>query len=241
MKHIYIVLRWIIISFFIFATASVYAQSGTIQFVFPADQTFYYTNSSRNTTVKVIFYYDDNNDCVCNIFRNGSILEWYCLNNNRGDFYGFKYTPEYKLQQSLYGGMPMMQLTGKIIKSKTNNTLSVVSDLHSITINGVKYDVTLSKAEYSKLWETLYGKGGGGTNIIYNNNSSNNNSSADYNSGSASIHGESVCSVCGGTGRCSSCNGRGHKASIYNAEEQECPSCRGNGRCYNCYGTGKIR
>lgn len=79
-----------------------------------------------------------------------------------------------------------------------------------------------------------YYNGGGGYN---------NGSSGGYNSGSS----DSRCSICGGSGVCSSCNGRGgswQDTGYYIGEDSKswipCPSCNGSKQCFNCYGRGRL-
>lgn len=55
-----------------------------------------------------------------------------------------------------------------------------------------------------------------------------------------------TCRICGGTGVCTSCNGRGgeyqdtgYYTGSGNKSWISCGSCRGNKRCFNCHGTGR--
>lgn len=56
----------------------------------------------------------------------------------------------------------------------------------------------------------------------------------------------STCRICGGSGVCTSCNGRGGEfrdTGYYSGTNTKswinCPSCNGNKRCFNCHGTGR--
>lgn len=79
-----------------------------------------------------------------------------------------------------------------------------------------------------------YNSYGGGYN--YNNSSSSSSSSSVY----------TTCRICGGSGVCTSCNGRGGEwrdTGYYTGSNSQswinCPSCHGNKKCFNCYGTGR--
>ena len=69
-------------------------------------------------------------------------------------------------------------------------------------------------------------------------------SGGGYDGGSSSSY--TTCRICGGSGVCTSCNGRGgewRSSGYYTGSGSQtwinCPSCNGSKRCFNCHGTGK--
>ena len=115
----------------------------------------------------------------------------------------------------------------------TNIDMHIALNWSYIKVNGVVYDIPISKQEYDQIMPkgNVYINNGGG----YNNSGSSNYNSND--SGRSYIDGP--CKYCGGGGGCSSCNGRGYKYNPYSGHDDTCPSCNGSGRCFNCRGTGK--
>ncbi len=94
---------------------------------------------------------------------------------------------------------------------------------------------------YGKVQKSWNSFSGGGNSS--GSGSSGSSGSGSYNSGSSS----SRCSFCGGTGVCSSCNGRGgswQDTGYYVGDNSQswinCPSCRGSKQCFNCHGTGRL-
>lgn len=90
------------------------------------------------------------------------------------------------------------------------------------------------------------------TNVYYNyplNGSSGYNGggySGGSHNGGSSGRAYTTCRTCGGSGVCTSCNGRrgyyvdsgtytGYNTQVW----KDCPSCNGTGRCFNCHGKGK--
>ena len=48
------------------------------------------------------------------------------------------------------------------------------------------------------------------------------------------------CRICGGTGICTTCNGRGLMINSYTGQYEDCPNCSNpRGRCHSCGGTGR--
>jgi len=56
--------------------------------------------------------------------------------------------------------------------------------------------------------------------------------------GFAFISCEETCSSCGGTGLCSTCDGKGAVRQS-NGISKTCSSCWGDGKCRDCLGTGR--
>lgn len=90
------------------------------------------------------------------------------------------------------------------------------------------------------------------TNVYYNYPPNGSGYSGGGNYGGNSYGGSSgsstytTCRSCGGSGVCTSCNGkRGYYVDSgtytgYNTRVwKDCPSCNGTGRCFNCHGTGR--
>lgn len=86
-------------------------------------------------------------------------------------------------------------------------------------------------------------------NTNYNYNSTyNTNSSSSSNSSSSGYHTyessyvEVSCHLCGGSGKCSTCNGKGWYDSPFGTGAIACPNCYGgnqSGKCGKCKGSGK--
>ena len=147
-----------------------------------------------------------------------------------GHTYGFtrQYTGD--TEWVFKGGVP----TAFYSNDSKKIIMYVAFDWSYIKVDGVVYDIPISKQEYdSRITKVkVYMNNGGGHN--------HNNSSSSYNnndSGRSYIDGP--CKYCGGGGGCRSCNGRGYKYNPYSGHDDTCPSCNGSGRCFNCRGTGK--
>jgi len=48
---------------------------------------------------------------------------------------------------------------------------------------------------------------------------------------------DTMCWVCGGSGRCYYCNGKGYTG----VDSNTCPVCNGARICFNCQGSGRVR
>ena len=147
-----------------------------------------------------------------------------------GHTYGFtrQYTGD--TEWVFKGGVP----TAFYSNDSKKIIMYVAFDWSYIKVDGVVYDIPISKQEYdSRITKVkVYMNNGGGHN--------HNNSGSSYNnndSGRSYIDGP--CKYCGGGGGCRSCNGRGYKYNPYSGYNDTCPSCNGSGRCFNCHGTGK--
>ena len=145
----------------------------------------------------------------------------------RGSVYGFtrQYTGD--KEWVFRGGV------AKAYSTDSNIIMYVAFDWSYIKVNGVVFDIPISKQEYDAIIPKVnvsFGNGGG-----YNNNSGSSYNNND--SGRSYIDGP--CKYCGGGGGCRSCNGRGYKYNPYSGHDDTCPSCNGSGRCFNCRGTGK--
>jgi hypothetical protein len=208
---------------------------------FPDKQTFYYTNSQHSGLVKAQFYYDNQNEPVC-LISTGNSLQYYWWGSNSSnalEFYGFQYTAETQSKASPYGPIPMITYTGRIIKSKNSNRISLSSDYNKLVINNnYVYNVRISQQEYEGLWSQMFGNSGGGSNVVVPNGGIHNGTSGGTTTPS---HQDTRCKYCHGTGNCSSCNGKGYKFNSYSGHDDTCPSCNGSGRCFNCRGTGRQR
>ena len=206
---------------------------------FPDKQKMYFSNNQQTQLVSASFYYDNQNEPVCLISTAGAAqLYWWGSNSSNGlEFYGFEYKPETKVQNSPYGGMPMITYTGNVVKVKNSLSFSLFPDYSRLTLNGSTYNSRLSYDQYQKLWDQLYGNSGGNAPMLNNGGSS-----SGMGGGSTSTQqGDNRCHYCRGTGNCSSCNGKGYKFNSYSGHNDTCPSCNGNGRCFNCHGSGRQR
>ena len=101
----------------------------------------------------------------------------------------------------------------------------------------------ISKVEYDQIKQAKSNLiHGGGFSGGYNSSPSGN-----YNGNNDSSPSGSRCTICGGTGVCTSCNGRGgswQDTGYYIGEDIKswinCGSCNGSKKCFNCYGTGRM-
>ena len=187
---------------------------------------------------------DDRNRYICYKNRSGGIAsiitslynnEWKASvyvqdSSGAGHTYGFtrQYTGD--TEWVFKGGVP----TAFYSNDSKKIIMYVAFDWSYIKVDGVVYDIPISKQEYdSRITKVkVYMNNGGGHN--------HNNSGSSYNnndSGRSYIDGP--CKYCGGGGGCRSCNGRGYKYNPYSGYNDTCPSCNGSGRCFNCRGTGK--
>ncbi len=207
------------------ASSSNRSQSSSYSHLVPAPDTMpndvnryicYKNKSGGLASIRTSLY---NNDWKATVYaRAGS--------EGRGSVYGFtrQYTGD--KEWVFRGGV------AKAYSTDSNIIMYVAFDWSYIKVNGVVFDIPISKQEYDVIIPKVnvsFGNGGG-----YNNNSG---SSNNNDSGRSYIDGP--CKYCGGGGGCRSCNGRGYKYNPYSGHDDTCPSCNGSGRCFNCRGTGK--
>lgn len=208
------------------ASSSNRSQSSSYSHLVPAPDTMpndvnryicYKNKSGGLASIRTSLY---NNDWKATVYaRAGS--------EGRGSVYGFtrQYTGD--KEWVFRGGV------AKAYSTDSNIIMYVAFDWSYIKVNGVVFDIPISKQEYDAIIPKVnvsFGNGGG-----YNNNSGSGYNNND--SGRSYIDGP--CKYCGGGGGCRSCNGRGYKYNPYSGHDDTCPSCNGSGRCFNCRGTGK--
>ena len=190
----------------------------------PGENTnIYYTNNSGGLASLRIYYNNQVREFYAYLYfnttgknGNGSIRYFEKMYNENGCWQFDERMQSYSFRQG-----------------KTSR-LYIANDWTYIKLDGVTYNIPISKARFDQLVPRSSGNiggnnGGGG----YSNGGTN----SGYQTGPSHI--DKPCRVCGGGGGCSSCNGRGYKYNPYSGHDDVCPSCNGSRRCYNCRGTGK--
>lgn len=191
----------------------------------------YFTNS-QNQLADFNFYYNNGEYLIQTSLTEMAYgyFPRYVLREETADSYVFYKCKLYINSIEVQDYMP------KLIVSKDWSKIVVESTI----VGKMVLTKEISKAEYDKIKQAKSsffnggGLGGGYTPTPNNNNS--------YSSPSSH-----TCSICGGSGVCTSCNGRGgswQDTGYYIGEEIKswinCGSCNGSKKCFNCYGTGKM-
>lgn len=222
-----------------FGTQYVYAQGGGST-AFPNGRNFYYQKGNTVDLLHIDFYIDEaDGDRLCHVMQNG-ILTFYEMTGVSTDgleFRSVKFQPEVKMVTQLWGTFP--QMTGRIINVDTGGRMTVVPGYSYVTINGKTYNKAISKEEYNRIFDQVYGN----NSPTYIPGTGGNNSSSNSNGGYQELpskHTSTVCPECHGSAFCQKCKNSGVVYNPNGGGYYQCPTCRGSGRCYMCHGTGRI-
>ncbi len=119
-------------------------------------------------------------------------------------------------------------------KRKNNEIIFINNNCTSVVFrsgnNERRFDIASNEVQYReysmKMQSLIHGTYVGGGNSSISTDVHSNSTQNNYRR----------CSICGGSGRCTSCNGRG--TSTITGHTETCNACRGDGRCRNCWGKG---